>query len=398
MKQWKIGIVEDTSKPMLGLHGLHVAFNGLPNAQVVGFVDSKPDNIQQRMAACHARKHYTSLTQMLDHESLDIVVICSRHPSDHWPMIKQIAERGIHIYCDKPMTLSLTQANQAIALTQKNNVKMSLAHPVRNALAFRTMKAMIDAGEIGKPLTAYGRGKCDHRGGAEDLIVLGTHILDWQNYLFGEPQSVWANVTQDGQPITNQTRIQTIEPLGPLAGDSVMACFQYASGIRGIFESQRGLLDIPSGYIHMGLTVVGSKGTLSLRFNDSLNPVYDLRISRLHAPPEDAAEYVPIDLKETRQIPNAKPLDESLCGTRNIPREPFFLHANRYAAWDLIQAIEENRPTHCNPQHARTALEMIYGIFASHLTGRQITFPLSVDDSHCESVLDNAIIDSYLKS
>ncbi len=398
MKQWKIGIVLDSSKPSLGLHGLHVAFNGLPNVQVVGYVDSNEQDIEQKLAVCHAQKHYKTLEQMLDSEQLDIVVICSRNPGDHWPMIKPVAERGIHMYCDKPLTLSLTEADKIIAITQKHQVKMCVAQPIRNALVFRTMKAMIDAGEIGKPLTAYGRGKCDHRGGAEDLITLGIHLMDWQQYLFGDPQTVWANISQDGKPITASTRIETVEPIGPLAGDSVMACFNFANDVRGLFESRRGLLEMQSGYIHMGLTVVGTKGTLSLRFNDSLKPVYDLRISRLPAPPEDQAAYEPVTLHETREIPGAKPLDESLCGTRNIPREPFILQANRYSAWNLMQCIEEDCQPNCTPHHARKALEMIYGVFAASLSGKQVSFPLEGYDVSDKSMLDNGVIDRLVNA
>lgn len=377
MKTWKIGIVKDTSKPMLGLHGLHVAFRGLPNVQVVAHVDSNTQNIKQKMAATQAQRHYTSLSQMLDQEHLDIVVLCSRHPDDHLPQIKMAAQQGVHLYCEKPMTRSLDEADQIIELAKKHRIKIGMAHPTRYALAFRTMKEMIHAGKIGTPLTAYGRGKCDHRGGGEDLIVLGTHILDLQTFIFGDPESVWADVTTKGKPIDQTSRIKTVEPLGPVAGDSIFACFNFANDMRCIFESRRNLLHAPSGHIHMGLTVVGTKGTLSLRFNDSFDATHTLRISRTPSPPEDHAQYEEVPLNETRVIPDAQPLDDSLSGKPDIPREPFFLQANRFAAWDLMQAIKEDRMPISNLHNARLALEMIYGIYASQLTGHRIEFPLT---------------------
>lgn len=54
-----------------------------------------------------------------------------------------------------------------------------------------------------------------------------------------------------------------------------------------------------------------------------------------------------------------------------------FLESNRYAAWDLICSIEENRLPISNIYNARTVVEMIYGIYASHLSGRVMHFPLS---------------------
>lgn len=377
MKQWKIAIVKDTSKPMLGLHGLHVAFRGLPNVEVVALVDSNTQSLDLKLAITQAKRHYISYEQMLVNEQPDIVVLCSRHPQDHFPAIKTAIDHGVHVYCEKPMTLSLDEADQIIELANRHQIKIGMAHPARYALAFRTMKDMIHAGEIGTPLTAYGRGKCDHRGGGEDLIVLGTHILDLQTFIFGNPQSVWASVTQDGKPITAHTRIKTVEPLGPVAGDSITACFNFDNDIRCLFESRRGLLNQQSGLIHMGLTVVGTKGSLSLRFNDSFEPVHTLRISRKPAPPEDDSAYEPVPLVETRTIPDVLPLENTLSGQADIPREPFFLEANRYAVWDSMQSIMEDHQPISNPHNARMALEMIYGIYASHLSGRCITFPLS---------------------
>ena len=266
---------------------------------------------------------------MLDKENPDIVVLCSRHPFDHLPLIKAAAVRGINIYCEKPMTVSLKEADLIIELAEKHHIKICVAHPGRYALPFRTMKQMVEAGEIGKPLTIYGRGKCDTRGGGEDLIVLGTHILDLETFLFGAPEYVSAEVLTMGKPINSDDRIQTAEPLGPVAGDEVFATFHFSNGVRGIFESHRGLFDSSTGIIYMGITVIGTKGSLSLRFNDGMPTDRKLRINRLPAPPEDCSDYQEITLSETRSIPGAEPLDYTLRGTSDIPFD-FFMDANRF--------------------------------------------------------------------
>jgi predicted dehydrogenase len=200
MKKWKIGVVQDTSKPVLGFHGLHNAFRGLPGVEIVAHVDSNPDSIEKRMAY-GAKRHYLNYTDMLDCEKPDIVVLCSRHPCDHFEQIKAAAERSIHIYCEKPMTVNLEEADQIVELAEKHHIKICMAHPARYSLPFRTMKAMVEAGEIGTPMMIYGKGKCDHRGGGEDLIVLGTHILDLQTFFFGAPEYVFADVTTEGRPV-----------------------------------------------------------------------------------------------------------------------------------------------------------------------------------------------------
>lgn len=374
-RSWKIGIVKDTTQPMLGLHGLHVAFRGLPGVEVAALVDANPDGIAERLRAVGAQRHYLRLDEMLDREHPDIVVLCSRHPADHLPQIRAAVERGVHVYCEKPMTADLGEADRIVALAESHRARICVAHPARYASAYRTMKRMLDDGAIGRPLTAYGRGKCDHRGGGEDLLVLGTHILDLQAFLFGPPLQVWGEVTTDGRSVTRDDRIPTSEPIGPTAGTDVVATFSFANGVHGIFESHRGCAVPGSNTVIMGLSVTGDRGSLSLRFNDRAQPVCDLLLSRQPVSPDDGANGVPVPVQLT-EVADAEPLDFTLCGQPDIPQAPFFLEANRNAAIDLMTSITANRQPLSNIYTARTALEMIYGIYASHLDARRVAFPL----------------------
>ena len=49
MKNWKICIAKDTSKPMFGLHGLHIAFCGLLNVEIAALFDSNRANAEGTM-------------------------------------------------------------------------------------------------------------------------------------------------------------------------------------------------------------------------------------------------------------------------------------------------------------------------------------------------------------
>ncbi|MDD5706792.1 MAG: Gfo/Idh/MocA family oxidoreductase [Kiritimatiellae bacterium] len=374
-KTWRVGVLKDTSKPMLGLHGLHVACRGLPNVEVVALVDSNPNDIAAKMAVTQAKRHYVDYREMLEKETPDIVILCSRHPFDHLPQIKAAAEHGCHVYCEKPLAGSLQEADEIVELVERHRIKLCVAHYARHSLAFLTMKRMIEEGAIGVPLSFLGRGKEDHRGGGEDLIVLGTHILDLQNFFFGPPLSVNAEVNADGRPIDKAGNNLTVEPIGPTAGDDIFACFRLANGVRGIFESRRGLLDASSGTVRMGVAVVGSKGILTMRFHDAAleSP---LRLSRSRGAPEDGPAFEDVPLKECREFPEAEPLDYALCGT-HIPTARFFLEAHRLFFWDLLRAVVEDRQPHSNAEGARLVQEMIQGIYASQLAGGPVTFPLA---------------------
>ena len=374
-KTWKIGIVKDTSKPMLGLHALHVGFRGIPNVEVVALVDSNPNLPEGIMECTGAQRHYMAMEEMLKQESPDIVILCSRQPDDHLEQIRLAAKYGGHIYCEKPMVARLSEADEIVKIEQEYGIKICMAHPARYSCGFRTMKKMIEEGAIGTPLLAHGLGKCDHRGGGEDLIVLGTHILDVICFLFGQPESVSAEVLIDGKPVQPGELMRTVEPVGPVAGDTVLASFRFPNGMHGVFESRRGLFRIKTDDAHlMGLTVVGTTGSLSLRFDDVR--ARQLRYSHLTAAPGDDNALDVVPLVDDRVIAGVEPLDYNLCGRCDIPRSPFFLESNRFAVWDLMRAIEENRQPVSNIYNARQTQEMIQGIYESALSGKTIPLPL----------------------
>ena len=378
-KHWNVAVVKDSSKPMLGLHGLHTAFRGLPNVEVVAHVDACTEDLPRKLAQTQAKRHYKTLPDMLANESPDIVALCSRHPGDHLEQIRQVAEKGCHIYCEKPVSVFLEEADEVAHIVETTGIKLAMAHPARHDLAFRTMARMIEAGDIGTPLNALGRGKCDHRGGGEDLIVLGTHILDLMVYFFGAPESVMGDVRVDGRFATLSDQVNTVEPIGPSLGDEVFAAFSFPDGVRGVFESRQGLLKSGQLAPHMGLCVMGTEGTLSLRFDDGGRQ--PLLISRQTGFPETITDFEEVPLCEERAVPGAEPLDYSLCKLPDVPRAPWFLEANRFAAWDLIRAIEEDRPPQSNIENARLVVEMIQGIYAAYLSRRAVDFPVS-DRNH----------------
>ncbi len=380
-KLWKVGILKDSSKMILGHHGLDNAFRGLPDVDVVAHVDSNKDNLAANLDATGAKRHYSDYIEMLDKEKPDIVVLCSRHPSEHLSQIRAAAERGCHIYCEKPLTANLPEADEIVRIVEKARIKVCMAHPLRYNIFFLTMKKMIEAGEIGTPMAAYGRGKCDHRGGGEDMIVLGTHILDLQNFIFGAPEYVMADVTLRNRQIVKVDREEkTVEPIGPSAGDNVFAYFRFPNGVRGTFESRRGLATgdfvQKTGIVDLGLCVAGTKGAVSMRFKDfPFQPEERLRISRRPGPIEDASAFEEVPVKDERLIPGAAPLDLSRYPTK------LFLYSNRFAAWDLLSSIKEDRLPVSNIYNARLTQEMIQGVYASSLSQGVVKFPLA-DRAH----------------
>jgi len=368
-KQWKVAVVMDTSKPGTRGHGLHLAYRGLPHVEVVAHVDGNTNDVEKKLAMTQAKRLYPSIEAMLEKETPDIVVLDSRLPNDHLEQIRLVTAKGCHVYCEKPLTAFLHEADEFVKITEEKKIKIAMAHPCRNGLGFVTMKRLVESGKIGTPLTVHGWGKSDHRGGGEDLMVLGTHILDLMIFFFGQPQNVMADIRNEGRPALASELTKTAEPIGPAIGDEIFAVFRFPNAVRGTFDSRRGIY---KGDHRMGICVTGSKGMLSYRFSDGQKTPQPLCFSNAPCAPADEDFSEAVELKEDRVIPGAEPIDYSLYGGGTI-----FQEAGRFAFWDLMQAIQEDRQPISNAYDALAALEMIYGIYASHLAKSPIDFPLT---------------------
>src|SRR6185295_1702434 len=112
-------------------------------------------------------------------------------------------------------------------------------------------------GLIGQLMEVRTRGKEDHRAGGEDMMVLGTHCMYLMRMFAGDPLWCTARVTQDGRDVTPADRRAASEPLGPVAGDTILATFAFPKGVEGHFASQK----VPKGEGgRFQCTLYGSKG------------------------------------------------------------------------------------------------------------------------------------------
>src|SRR4029077_19660287 len=90
---------------------------------------------------------------------------------------------------------------------------------------------------LGTLMEMRARGKEDKRAGGEDLMVLGTHTFDLMRYFAGDPQWVFAHVTDRTREVTQEMGRDASEPVGKIAGDNIAAMFGFPAGVHGYFAS-----------------------------------------------------------------------------------------------------------------------------------------------------------------
>ncbi len=246
-----------------------------------------------------------------------------------------------------------------------------MAHLARFSPVFQHMKRMIDNGEIGIPLSCLMRGKEDLRGGGEDMMVLGTHLLDISCYLFGIPDEVSADVRFQGKTIRRGETLPTSEPIGYCGGDQIFARFHFPCNVTGVFESRRGMMP-HMDCDRMGITVTGTKGALTVRYTDR-----KLKICRdFPVPIEGPSTFTEIDCPALPEIPGAKPFIMQDYGLNDKISDRYFVQNNRRAAWNLLRTIEGKESLLSSAVDARLSLEMIIGTYASSIERRTLDLPL----------------------
>ena len=119
-----------------------------------------------------------------------------------------VADRGIHMYLEKPLCRTLAEADEMVAACERTHTQAGhrAHHALQPADPGRSRKCW-PPNKIGRVLELRGRGKEDQRGGGEDLWVLGTHVMDLIRLFGGDPTWCFGR-SQPGRKADHQGRRQ----------------------------------------------------------------------------------------------------------------------------------------------------------------------------------------------
>lgn len=361
MAKYKVAIIGSTGRGDYG-HGLDSVWQKFDDCDVVGVADQDAVGLQKAVTRTGAATGYADYRQMLDKERPQIVAVCPRWTDQHRDMVLACAEYGCHMYMEKPFCRTLGEADEMIQACEMRHLKLAVAHISRYSPQLDVIRKLIQAGEIGDILEIRARGKEDGRGGAEDLWVLGTHVLDLMRAFGGEPASCFATLHQKGQRVAHEHVQPGNEGLGPIAGDRVDAMYHFQNGITGYFSSQKGAGGNPNRF---GIRILGSKGMID-HTSGYANPAFLLNDARWGLS-QDAGAWKAIT---SAGIDQPEPIAVS-----------GYEGGNPAAARDLIDAIEQDRQPKCSMHQARGAIEMVLAVFESHRLNAPVTLPLDCKEN-----------------
>lgn len=225
-------------------------------AEIVAVADASDEATQRALAQVSKwapQVRAESVTRVLD-EDLDGIVIAT--PSaQHAEQARAALERGLAVFCQKPLARTASEAREVIAAARANDRLLGVDLSYRNVAGVEQMKALLASGAIGAPFAAelvfhnaYGPDKpwfyevASAGGGC--LMDLGIHLIDLLLWMLDYPaiEHVSGALYRDGAPLRKP--IETVEDyahaelrLAGGAGARVACSWKLSAGCDAVIEA-----------------------------------------------------------------------------------------------------------------------------------------------------------------
>jgi myo-inositol 2-dehydrogenase/D-chiro-inositol 1-dehydrogenase len=273
MTNGTVGVALIGSGRMGAFHAETVA-RRLPAARLVAVADPAPGAAERLAGALGADRAYADVAQLWDDPAVDAVVIAAPARS-HADLVVAAAAAGKHVFCEKPMAVTLPDADRAIDAARAAGVVLQVGFNRRFATDWRAARALLDAGTLGTPrlLRSLTRdpGGFDPSRVLPDTIFLETLIHDFDTLRYLNPAAEAVEVYATGDALVEpawrdrgllDTAVVTVRfDNGAMA--VAEACFEAAYGydVRGEVLGSGGMATMGDGR-RSGMAFSGPAGRL----------------------------------------------------------------------------------------------------------------------------------------
>ncbi len=233
----------------------------IPEGRLVALVDPDLAALEKTASRFAVEAKFSSLNEAIDRVAFDAVILTT--PTfTHRELVMIAAAAGKHIFCEKPMALTLEECDSMIAVADRNSVLLQIGFMRRFDPDFQAAAARIEAGEIGQPILikslTHGPGlppawARDQRTSNGMLAEVNSHDWDTLRWLASsDPERVFAEVSN----FKGQKHGVDI----PDFYDTALVSVRFASGALG---SISGVCPCDYGY-DARVEIVGEKGLLQI--------------------------------------------------------------------------------------------------------------------------------------
>ena len=329
----------------------HIAAAKSNGLEIAGLCDTNPAMLRDKVLKFNLEHvhQYSDYHEMLEKEKPELVAVATES-GKHAAIALDCIAAGCSLIIEKPVALSLADADAVIQAAGEKGVKVCVSHQNRFNRSIRKIREALEKNRFGR-------------------MFYGTaHVRwcrDWEYYSRAAWRGTWE---QDGGALMNQC-IHNIDLLRWMMGDEVeevsgmtdrlnhpyieaedlgIALVRFKNGAYGVIE---GTTDIYPKNLEETLCLFGEKGTARAG-GQSVNRIEEWRFSdRLDDPREVMAEF-----------------------GENPPDVYGFGHAPLYA--DMIDAVRNGREPYVDGRAGRRALELVLAVYKSAAEGRPVKLPL----------------------
>lgn len=329
----------------------HIAAAKANDLEFVAMCDVVPDNMKDKELKFELTevRQYTDYTEMLDKERPELVAIATES-GKHAQIALDALDYGCNLIIEKPIALSLSDADKIIEKADRLGLKVCACHQNRFNKSIQKIREAVEKNRFGKMLhgTAHIRWCRDHEyydraswrgtweqdGGA--LMNQCIHNIDLLRWMMGDEIDEVVGMTDR----LHHDYIQA-EDLG-------MALIKFKNGSYGIVE---GTTNVYPKNLEETLYLFGEKGTIKAG-GQSVNVIEEWNFSdMLDNPDEVKARF-----------------------HENPPNVYGYGHTPLYA--DVINAIENNRQPYVDARAGKRALELVLAIYKSAAENTIVKLPL----------------------
>jgi len=345
MKKVKFGVI--------GLKGIGQAhIDGIVSteeAELLAVADIN-EEVGISVASKHGVEWYKDYEKMLELEDLDAVTICTPHFL-HYPMAMKALEYGKNVLVEKPMAITVKEADNMISKARRLGLKLGVVFQFRTNPLYREVKRLIETGELGpiyricmeaclfRTQAYYNRdawrGKWATEGSGA-LINQTIHQLDLLQWLAGKPAKLGGQIG---------TLFHEIE-----VEDIASATILFENGAHGII--QVGTVDALQT---TRLEICGEKGKIVSEGGETKRAILKKSVKEYIA--EDkiwgGSEFQWVKMEQ----------EEKTLGHGVVIK-------------NFAQAILNDREPLVNGEEGRTSLEIVNAIILSSFEGRTVSFPI----------------------
>jgi myo-inositol 2-dehydrogenase / D-chiro-inositol 1-dehydrogenase len=227
----------------------------IPNAEVIAISDVRIEAARQAAADFGIAGVHEDYHEILNNPAVQGVVICSSTDT-HSRIIEEAAAAGKHIFCEKPVDLTLAKIDSALEAVKKAGVKFQVGFNRRYDPNFKRIADLVREGRIGEPQLVRITSRDPGPPPAEYVKVSGGMFLDMTIHDFDMARFVIGDEVEEVYAVGRNLIDPAIKAAGDV--DTAVVTLKYKNGAIATIDNSR---KAAYGY-DQRLEVFGSKGAL----------------------------------------------------------------------------------------------------------------------------------------